>query len=185
MKNSTEKRSETSPEGYAPVRVLGVGNVLTGDDGLGPTIIAMLQAGWEEEPGVSIIDVGTPGLDLTPYLEHARAVLVVDTVRGDTPGVMKIWRNEELLHSPPIARTNPHEPGLREALMATELTDSSPQDLVLIGVVPESTAAGTTLSKPVAAVIPGLLEKVLEELEKLGFKLKQRHQPLAPDLWWH
>lgn len=170
---------------YSPIRVLGVGNVLTGDDGLGPTIIAMLEAGWEKHPGVSIIDVGTPGLDFTPYLENARAVIVVDTVSGDHPGTLKIWRNEELLRSPPIARTNPHEPGLREALMATELTDSSPKEIVLLGVVPETTAAGTRLSPAVEAAIPELLDRVLAELRRLDHEPKKRKDPISPDLWWH
>ena len=112
-------------------------------------------------------------------------VLGVDTVSGELPGSLRVLRDEELLRAPPIARTNPHEPGLREALMATELTDSSPKEILLIGVVPETTAAGTALSSTVEAVIPDVLEKLLEELHRLGAGLSRREHPDTPDLWWH
>ena len=167
------------------IRILGVGNVLTSDDGLGPTVIKRLEAKFTFPENVEVIDVGTPGLDFTPYLAGARAVLVVDTVRGpEAAGTIKVWRNEELLAAPPIARTNPHEPGLREALMATELTDSSPGEIVLIGVVPDTVEAGTRLSPPVEGVLGAVEHRVIEELKRLGSPAKQREVPNMPDLWW-
>ena len=167
------------------IRILGVGNVLTADDGLGPTVIKRLEAKFTFPENVEVIDVGTPGLDFTPYLAGARAVLVVDTVRGsEAPGTLKVWRDEELLSAPPIARTNPHEPGLREALMATELTDSSPGEIVLIGVVPETVVAGTRLSPSVKNAIDAVERRIFEELDRLGVTAQRRENPGAPDLWW-
>lgn len=168
-----------------PIRVLGVGNVLTGDDGLGPYVVKMLEAGFTFSDQVAVIDVGTPGLDFTPYLANARSVIVIDTVRGNSgPGTIRVWRDEEILAAPPVARTNPHEPGLREALMATELTDSSPEEIVLIGVIPESVEAGTILSRDVKTVVPDVVNRVLAELDRLGVPAHRREQPLDPDIWW-
>ncbi|RLE20356.1 MAG: hydrogenase maturation protease [Acidobacteria bacterium] len=170
---------------YAPIRVLGVGNVLTSDDGLGPTVIKHLEAKYTFPEAVEIIEVGTPGLDFTPYLADAALVIVLDAVRAkDAPGSVRIWRDEELLKAPPVARTSPHEPGLREALMATELTDSSPGNIVLIGVVPETLEAGTGLSSTVNAAVSEVEALVLNELENLGEAAIPRSEPQEPDLWW-
>ncbi len=169
----------------APIRILGVGNVLTRDDGMGPFTVLSLEAGFEFHGDVALLDVGTPGLDFTPYIAHARSVIVIDAVRGKgKPGSIEVWRNEELLKAPPVARTNPHEPGLREALMATELTDSSPEEIVLIGVVPETVEGGTHLSDVVRASIPGVMTQVLAELDRLGRPALPRAEPRPPDIWW-
>jgi hydrogenase maturation protease len=159
--------------------------VLTSDDGVGPYTVALLEAGYSFHENVALIDVGTPGLDFTPYIAHARSVIVIDSVKGKgAPGTVRVWRDEELLKAPPVARTNPHEPGLREALMATELTDCSPGEIVLIGVIPETIENGTHLSAGVKEAIPEVVDRLLAELERLGFPAEPRTEPQEPNLWW-
>jgi hydrogenase maturation protease len=167
------------------IAVLGVGNVLMSDDGLGPFAVRVLEAEYELSEAVEALDVGTPGLDFTPYLADADAVIVVDTVRSDAaPGTVKLYNREQLLATPPLPRTSPHEPGLREALMATELTDCSPEELLLVGVVPESNAAGPGLTDTVREAVPDALAAVIDELKRLGASVEARKQPLDPDIWW-
>ncbi len=140
---------------------------------------------YDFHPDVALLDIGTPGLDFTPYIADARSVIVLDSVKGKgSPGSIEIWRNEELLKAPPVARTNPHEPGLREALMATELTDSSPQEIILIGVVPETVENGTHMSEVVRASVPGVIAQVLSELDRLGCPASSRASPEKPNIWW-
>jgi hydrogenase maturation protease len=168
-----------------PIRILGVGNVLTRDDGLGPYVIRVLEAQYEFPEGVEVLDVGTPGLDFTPFLSDALAVIVLDTVRSDAePGTLRFYRDAEIVASPPPSRMNPHEPGLREALMATELTDSSPREILLIGVVPETTEGGTKLSRPVADAVPRVVEAVCNELDRLGRPAVLKDPAEVPDIWW-
>ncbi len=168
-----------------PIRVLGVGNVLMGDDGFGPYVTRILEARYHFPEEVEVLDVGTPGLDFTPYLQDARAVIVVDTVSGDaSPGTLRTYDREQLLAKPPPARTNPHQPGLREALMATDLTDTSPQRLLVIGVIPERTDTGTGLSPAVRAAVEPTVAAVLEELGRFDLTPRPREQPLEPDIWW-
>ena len=132
-----------------------------------------------------MLDVGTPGLDFTPYLADARLVIVLDTVRGEqAPGTLRVLRDDEIVNKPPPSRMSPHEPGLREALMATELADSSPGEIVFVGVVPESTEQGTHLSTSVAAAVPKVVEVVLDELTRLGCEPERKDPPAQPDLWW-
>ena len=168
-----------------PIRILGVGNVLCTDDGLGPYTIKVLEAHYEFPEGVEVIDLGTPGMDLTPYLADARLVIVIDTVRGDDgPGSLRVLRDREIVAKPPPSRMSPHEPGLREALMATEFADSSPDEIVFIGVVPESTGQGTRLSDPVMAAVPEVIENVVAEMEKLNRPILERDPPGEIEIWW-
>ena len=168
-----------------PIRILGVGNVLCTDDGLGPYAVKVLEAQYDFPEGVDVIDIGTPGLDFTPYLSDTRAVIVLDTVHSDAPpGTLRLYRDGEVIASPPPSRMSPHEPGLREALMATELTDCSPQEILLIGVVPEGTGQGTRLSRTVGDAVPKVVEAVVEELGRLGRPPVPRDPPAEPEIWW-
>lgn len=169
----------------APIRILGIGNVLMGDDGLGPYAIQILGSRYDFPTHVELVDGGTPGLDFLPYISHARSVMVLDTVSSKgTPGEIKIYRDGEIIGSAPPPRITPHQPGLRESLMATELTDASPEEMVLIGVVPESIEQGTTLSAPVQAAVDEVIKIALEELERLGVTPEKLETPRDPELWW-
>jgi hydrogenase maturation protease len=168
-----------------PIRILGVGNVLCADDGLGPYAIKVLEAQFEFPEGVEVLDVGTPGLDFTPHLADARLVIVLDTVKGDAaPGTLRLLRDREIVANPPPSRMSPHEPGLREALMATEFADKSPDEILLIGVVPESTGQGTRLTEAVRAAVPKVVDVVVAELERKGLNPVRRDPPADPDIWW-
>ena len=168
-----------------PIRILGVGNVLCTDDGLGPYAIKVLEAQFAFPEGVEVLDVGTPGLDFTPYLADARMVIVLDTVKGDeAPGSLRLLRDREIVAKPPPSRMSPHEPGLREALMATELAEMNPDEMLLIGVIPESTEQGTKLSEAVRAAVPAVVETVVEELERLARPAVRRDPPAELDVWW-
>ena len=168
-----------------PIRILGVGNVLCSDDGLGPYAIKVLEAQFAFPEGVEVLDVGTPGLDFTPYLADALMVIVLDTVKGEeAPGSLRLLRDREIVAKPPPSRMSPHEPGLREALMATELSDSSPEEILLIGVVPESTDGGTKLTDAVRAAVPEVVEAVVAELERLDRPPVRRDPPGELEVWW-
>ena len=168
-----------------PIRVLGMGNVLMADDGLGPFVVRTLEAEYEFPEHVELIDVGTPGADLSPLLDNAGTVIVIDTVHSDgPPGTVRRYDMGQLLSSPPPARIHPHQPGLREALMAAALTDSSPDELIVIGVVPESTAAVARLGATLRAAVPAVMAAVLAELERLGAAASRRANPRPPDIWW-
>jgi hydrogenase maturation protease len=156
-----------------------------GDDGLGPYAIQILRSRYEFPEHVELVDGGTPGLDFLPYISNARSVIVLDTVSSDgEPGTLRIFRNGEIIGSAPPPRLTPHQPGLRESLMATELTDSSPDELVLLGVIPETTEQGTALSDPVRMAVEEIVTAVLDELERLDAAPVLREPPLDPELWW-
>jgi hydrogenase maturation protease len=168
-----------------PIRILGVGNVLVSDDGFGPYVVKVLEARYIFPERVEVLDVGTPGLDFTPYLENAAAVIVVDTVSSDgPPGSLRLYRTEDLLAKPPPARTNPHQPGLREAMMATELLEIGADEIIVVGVIPEDTEATPGLSDTVRGSVDEVVATVLKELDRLGAAVTRRDPPLELDIWW-
>lgn len=166
--------------------VLGLGNVLMHDDGFGPYAARSFAAACEPHPDVAVTDVGTPGLDLVPYLMVHDAVIVLDTVRltGAAPGSIHVYRKDALLALPPKDRLSPHDPGLGATLMLLELQGSAPRDVVLVGVVPETVDTHLGLSETVQRSVPAALEAVAAELARLGRPVMWRARPEAPDLWW-
>jgi hydrogenase maturation protease len=167
------------------IRVLGLGNVLMSDDGFGPFVVRVLEATYEMPEGVEFVDVGTPGLDLTPYLLDTRAVIFVDTVKSNAaPGEIRIYDREDILRYPPQARTGGHDPALKEALLTVDAVGGGPSRVTLIGVVPEWVATGTELSPLVEAAVGRAVIAVVRALEALGVKVVRRARPQAPDIWW-
>jgi hydrogenase maturation protease len=167
------------------IRVLGMGNVLMGDDAFGPYVARMFASRFDVPDRVSVEDVGTPGLDLTPYLHEARAIIVIDTVLSDGPaGTIRRYDRDQLLEAPPPDRSSPHQPGLREALMAAELTTGMPEEVIVIGVVPEDTEAGTGLSAALGARVNEVIALLVDELTRLGSPPRPAAAERSPDIWW-
>src|SRR5690349_8216938 len=121
----------------ARIGVLGIGNVLMGDDALGPYVVKLLDARYELGPEVEVMELGTPGADLSLHLDGLDAAVVVDTVklRGE-PGEVRLLDQAQLLAKKPLLPASPHEPGLREALFALQFSGGGPADVRLVGVIP-------------------------------------------------
>jgi len=169
----------------ARIGVLGIGNVLMGDDALGAHVVKHLEAGWTFPAEVAVVEAGTPGAGLTAQLEGLDAVVVVDTVkmRGE-PGEIRVLDKPALLARKPLQPMSPHEPGLREALFAMEFEGTAPPEVRLVGVVPGRVEMGVGLSAPVQAAVEGAVAEVLRQLASLGVAAAPRVPALAPDLWW-
>jgi hydrogenase maturation protease len=167
------------------VAVLGFGNVLMSDDGLGPYVLKQLEAEYECGEGVSLVDLGAPGLGLEQYIAGLDVVIIVDTVRASgPPGHLRMYRREEILKYAPGLRLSPHDPGLKEALLSLDFSGCAPHEVFLVGVIPAKVELGVTLSEVVQAVIPLVKAEVIGELSRLGICMTKRTPPQTPDIWW-
>lgn len=126
-------------DGRAPVLILGVGNELLGDDGVG--VAAARRLAEPPMPGVEVVDGGTLGLMLMPYLAARRAVLILDAVSraGRAPGDLVVLEDHEVRRGHGV-RTTAHDIGLVDALSAAELAGCAPHRVALVGIVPASVA---------------------------------------------
>jgi hydrogenase maturation protease len=168
------------------IAVLGLGNVLIGDDAFGPHVVRLFAAEYDADPEVEVLDFGTPGFDLAPFLMDAEKVVLVDTVkaRGE-PGELRFYSKADILRTPlTSARVNPHDPGLKETLLLLDLQGVAPKEVHFIGVIPESVKTGIRISDPVRAAIPRAIEAVVETLGRLGYPPRRRAVPADAELWW-
>lgn len=169
----------------APIGVFGLGNVLMGDDSLGPTVIAHLLAGFEFPDEVHVEDLGTPGLDLHPHLAGRRTLILVDVVKSQgEPGELRLYRKDEILKHAPGVRVSPHDPGVKEALLALQFAGDDPKEILLVGVIPGEVGHALGMTAAVRAAVPVAETAVLEELQRLGNAAKPREPRGDPDLWW-
>jgi hydrogenase maturation protease len=167
------------------VNVLGLGNVLMGDDGFGPAVVRAFEAEYEVAEDVSVIDLGTPGLDLMPWLADVDRVVIVDTIKSDLPaGSLRRYEKRDLLRHPPSMRVGPHDPGVKEALSTLEFAGRAPREVVLIGVVPERVSVGLDLSNSVAAAVPVTVRAVVKQLHAFGVVAVRRQALAIGAPWW-
>jgi len=165
--------------------VLGLGNVLLGDDGVGPFVVELLRAGWTFPDGVAVTDVGTPGLGLLTYVHGADVVILVDAVKADgPPGAVRVYRGPELSHLPVGHRVSPHDPAVVEVLSIAAFDGAAPREVVLVGIIPDSVALGAGMSPRVRAGAAAAVGVVLAELERQALAAAPVRGITDPDVWW-
>lgn len=167
------------------IAVIGIGSVLMSDDGVGPTVARLLEASYRFPPQVEVLDAGTPGLGFSSLIAGLKALVVIDAVRADgLPGEVYLYRGDAIFDLAPQPRTNPHDPGLADAIHALQISGEQPEELLLVGVIPDTIEQGTELTPSVNAAVPRLVKAVLAELQRLGVPAEKLPAPSAPDLWW-
>ena len=146
-----------------PATVIGVGNVLLGDDGAGVRVVDLLMgddatAARVLPPGARLVDGGTLGLQLLAHIREAGSLVVVDAVDvGAAPGTVLVRRGDELFAHGAVG----------ELLDTARLLGWLPEATALVGIQIESTRHGHRLSEPVAAALPLAVARVAAELRAL------------------
>lgn len=148
------------------ILIIGLGNPLRGDDGVGPRVVEELHRRGLPE-GVEAIDVGTGGLDLLRVMDGWDAVIVVDAAEiGREPGAFARFTPEEVrlrLHETGFSL---HDAGLPEALTLASALNHPLPPITLFGVQPERIGWEEGLSPAVEEAIPALVEAILREVRK-------------------
>jgi hydrogenase maturation protease len=144
--------------------VIGLGNVVLSDDGLGVHAVNRLRRRFDIGESVELVEGGTAGLLLLPYLADARRVIIVDAIDlGASPGTLVRLDGKDWASAFAV-RMTPHDVGLVDLLGAAELSGAWPEQLVLHGAQPGSTAIGTELTEPLAAALDPLADAVAADL---------------------
>jgi hydrogenase maturation protease len=158
----------------AEILILGLGNVLQSDDGVGVRAVERMQERYWFSDNVRILDGGTRGMALAPSLKGVARLLVVDAVESDRePGVLTRCVGEEVLGF--LAhKVLPHQDGLTDLLRAARLLGVFPEEVVLLGVEPAVLDTGMELSPSVAVRVDELVGMVLRELRRWDVKACSR-----------
>jgi hydrogenase maturation protease len=167
------------------IGIFGFGNVLMGDDGWGPFVVALLQSRYEMPPGVTAADAGTPGLGLSGEFSDLDVLIALDTVKVDgPPGEIRCFEKRALLDVPPGIRTSQHDPNLKEALLQANLIGSGPEQVWLIGVIPETVEMRLGMTDAVQRAAEDAAGLVVDLLASLGAEASERPRPLRLETWW-
>ncbi|HVM74201.1 MAG TPA: hydrogenase maturation protease [Candidatus Saccharimonadales bacterium] len=146
----------------APILVLGLGNMLLTDDGVGPALLTQLANSderWRDQ--VEFVDGGTQGLALLGQLTGRRALIIVDALkRGAAPGTIHRLTLPELRELSLARATSAHESNAGELLSAAQLLDELPDRLFIVGVEPERIATGIGLSESVQQALSSASDQV-------------------------
>jgi hydrogenase maturation protease len=143
--------------------VIGVGNTILSDEGVGVHAARLLQSDPRVPFGVTILDGGTIGLELIPYASSASHVLFLDAMNsGNPPGTLALMTGRDLLGA--TGGRSVHQLGVADLIAALFLVSIRPQDIVVLGVQPANTDWGTTLSSEVEAALVPLVDAALAQL---------------------
>jgi len=148
--------------------VIGLGNPIMADDGVGLAALDRLRESWSLPPSVRLVDGGTWGMNLLPLIEDAAEVLLLDAIDwGGPPGEMVVLEREQVPRYLGL-KLSPHQVDLREVLALAELRDRLPGKLVAIGLQPARIEMFSGLSPEVEARMDRLLSAIIERLGRWG-----------------
>jgi hydrogenase maturation protease len=170
------------PGSESQLLILGLGNLLCTDDGVGPVAAQAIAETRVVPEGVQVLDGGTLGLALLAYIEDAERAILVDAIEIDAPPGTLVRLEGDDVGPACAAHLSVHQVGVSDLIEAARWRGKIPPKLVLLGVVPESTALGVELSPRVQAALPALLNAVCDEARALGFPLPpKRRSDVSPD----
>jgi len=156
------------------ITVLGIGNILLSDEGLGVRVVEELQRRYEFPQNVRVIDGGTLGIDLLYHLEGTEKLLIIDAVLGGKePGtfykikgenVKKYFKN----------KVSMHELGIQEVLALLEVLEKPVKEIVIIGLEPKSLEISTELTSEVKERLPLLIREAIKQLKEWGVEVREK-----------
>jgi hydrogenase maturation protease len=144
--------------------ILGLGNTIMSDDGVGPKVIEKLQQEVDLPDGVTLLDGGTLGLDLLPYLEEVRRLILVDAVEIGQPAGSCVRLSGDDVPMALENKLSAHQMGMKDLLAVARLMGHLPDEIILIGVQPACLQMDTELTPSVAAALPRLVAMVKTEI---------------------
>ncbi|MBY0431367.1 MAG: HyaD/HybD family hydrogenase maturation endopeptidase, partial [Rhodospirillales bacterium] len=151
------------------VVVLGVGNILLSDEGVGVRAVEALQEAYAFPPEVEVLDGGTLGMELLDPLAGADHLIIADCIKaGQTAGTLLRYAGDQV---PAFFRTkiSPHQVGMSDVLATLKLMGQEPGSVTLHGIQPASMETGMELTSLIAERLPALVQALAADIQALGF----------------
>ncbi len=151
----------------AKIVVVGVGNLLLKDEGVGVHIVRELQR-MSLPAEVEVRDGGVGGIDLLDSLERASHAVLVDAAEmGLEPGTVRRFKPDEVRPGADAPRFSSHDLGLPEVLKLAQELGRSPEEVIIIGIQPKEITWSTELSPEIQAAVPEAIDKILAEIRRI------------------
>jgi len=155
------------------ILVLGVGNILLTDEGIGVRVVEALENRYQIPSGVEVMDGGTAGMELLASIAACDQLILIDAVNtGAAPGTVVRLQDEQV---PALFKNkiSPHQLGISDLLGVLTVTGEMPRRMTLFGVVPFRLDTSTELSAPMQPLLEVLLAQTVAELTALGHPLQE------------
>lgn len=163
-----------------PTRVIGLGNLIMGDDSFGLRVLQRLEERWQLPETVELLDGGTWGMNLLPDIEGCDRLLLLDAINtGAAPGTVAVVERENLPRYFAL-KLSPHQIDIREVLAACDLRGTLPAEVVAMGTQPGEIALTTDLTPAVEATIDAVAELAVARLRAWGHDLVEREPAGTP-----
>jgi hydrogenase maturation protease len=162
--------------------VLGLGNILWADEGFGVRTVEALNAAYRFPDDVRLMDGGTQGIFLLPWVRAAKRLLILDAIDfGLEPGELRVMHQEDVPRFMGVKKVSMHQAGFQEVLMSAQLADEFPEKISLVGVQPELLDDyGGSLRPVVRDRIPEAVAAAIAVLRDWGVKAEERLEPMDP-----
>jgi hydrogenase maturation protease len=148
-----------------PIVVIGLGNPLLGDEGIGNRLVAELASLSERYPEVEFLDLGTSGMAVLHALAGRRKAILLDCAfLGEPPGTLRRFTPDEVRSSKSVRGFTMHEGDLLQFLELARSLGDTPEEIVIFGIEPETVAPGMGLSETLEAKVGEYVEAVRGEL---------------------
>jgi hydrogenase maturation protease len=165
--NQTEKK----------IGIVGIGNLICGDEGFGPHTIRYLEENYSFPDNVLVQDAGTAGIYLSPFLEECDPVFVIDVVDiAAEPGSIHFYGTEDVKLGNIQTKMSPHQLGLLEILEICKLRDAAPECVEFYCVVPKDLDTSLELSDALAPRVAEIADMLLARLEKIGVTVQKKQK---------
>ncbi|MCX5643628.1 MAG: HyaD/HybD family hydrogenase maturation endopeptidase [Phycisphaerae bacterium] len=149
-----------------PVVVLGLGNPLMADEGIGVYLVERLMDSATEYPAVDFVDAGTGGVSILYHIEGRRKAVVIDCAfMGEPPGAIRRFTPEEVRSTKVLAHQSLHEADLMRIIAMARQLGEAPDQIVIFGIQPERVELGQDLSRTLTERIDEYISMILHELE--------------------
>jgi hydrogenase maturation protease len=161
--------------------ILGIGNVLWADEGFGVRCVEVLNERYDFAPDVRVMDGGTQGIFLLPWVRSARRLLIFDAIDFDlTPATLELIVGDDVPTYMGAKKVSMHQAGFQEVLSSAQLSGDFPDEIALVGVQPELlNDYGGSLTPCVKAQIDPAIQLACEVLRGWGVEVRKRVAPLT------
>jgi len=161
--DKAEGRERKNPAPHSSILVLGVGNILLSDEGVGVRVVEAMKE-IKLPDNVELLDGGTGAFDLLDVIANRDKVIIIDAAKGSGESGAVYRFGPDDIRMQRQCLTSVHQVSLLDTLSLARLAGCSPQEIIIFGIEPKELGWGLELSPKVAAAVPRVIELVLSEL---------------------
>lgn len=173
----------SQPDCFDNILVIGMGNVLMQDEGIGVRAVEELDGRYDVADHVTLVDGGTTGMELFGPMRQADCLIVADAVNAQLPPGSLVRIADGDINAFFQTKLSNHQLGLSDLLALLKLKNEMPRRVVIIGMVPFELNNRLGLSKPASVALDGMVDMLVQELQGAGAQVTPRTQTHAGH--WH